>query len=239
MKRKLKKLQSIALIFLLATIILIGNTLTVKAASIKLNKTSASIYITQKVTLKLTCTTKKVTWSSSNKNVATVTTSGVVTGRKKGTAVITAMVSNKKYNCKISVKNRRELKGYTIKNGTANVTNLAKAISGMKKVTKSGYKLYYSGNRMEIGMKRSDFGSPYYQLTDIKNLGNTYVSFYGVNIGDSYNTVKTKLKKSGFICAGDWSGSKYTFMQGNAATTKTKFKNNKLTAYTWALRYTG
>ena len=50
-------------------------------------------------------TSKKVTWSSSNKKVAAVSTKGKVTAKKKGTAIITAKVSGKKYKCKITVKN--------------------------------------------------------------------------------------------------------------------------------------
>ena len=42
--------------------------------------------------------------NSSNKKVATVTSKGKVTAKKKGTATITATVSGKKYTCKVTVK---------------------------------------------------------------------------------------------------------------------------------------
>ena len=50
--------------------------------------------------------TEKITWSSSNKKVATVNSKGKVTAKKAGTATITAKTSNgKKITCKVTVKN--------------------------------------------------------------------------------------------------------------------------------------
>lgn len=81
------------------------DTMTVEAASkVKLNKTKATVYVGKSTQLKVTGTTKKVTWKSSNKKVATVTSKGKVAAKKKGTATITATVSGKKYTCKITVK---------------------------------------------------------------------------------------------------------------------------------------
>ena len=48
---------------------------------------------------------KKIKWSSSNKKIATVSSKGKVTAKKKGTATITAKVSGKSYKCKVTVKN--------------------------------------------------------------------------------------------------------------------------------------
>lgn len=47
---------------------------------------------------------KKVTWSSSNKKVATVNSSGNVVAKKKGTATIYAKVDDQIVNCKVTVK---------------------------------------------------------------------------------------------------------------------------------------
>ncbi|MCR5792572.1 MAG: Ig-like domain-containing protein [Lachnospiraceae bacterium] len=80
----------------------------VKATKITLNKKKVTIKKGKKVTLKATVTPKgssKVTWKTSNKKVATVTSKGVVKGVKKGKATITAKTSNgKKATCKVTVK---------------------------------------------------------------------------------------------------------------------------------------
>lgn len=82
---------------------------TVEAASIKLNKKTATVVIGKKVTLKVSGTKKKVSWASTNKSVATVTAKGVVTGKKAGTATIKAKVSGKTLKCKITVKESPKL----------------------------------------------------------------------------------------------------------------------------------
>lgn len=49
-------------------------------------------------------TDEKITFKSSNKKVATVTSKGVVKGLKKGTATITVRSGSKKMTCKVTVK---------------------------------------------------------------------------------------------------------------------------------------
>ena len=49
-------------------------------------------------------TDEKITYKSSNKKVATVTSKGVVKGLKKGTATITVQSGSKKMTCKVTVK---------------------------------------------------------------------------------------------------------------------------------------
>lgn len=73
----------------------------------KLNKTKVTIYVGKTVKLKIknNKSNKKVKWSSRNKKVATVTKKGKVKGKKAGKATIIAKVGNKKYKCKVTVKN--------------------------------------------------------------------------------------------------------------------------------------
>lgn len=70
-----------------------------------LSKQNQSINAGKTFTLKLQGTNQKVTWSSSNKSVATVSAGGKVSARKAGTCSITAKVLGRKYVCKITVKN--------------------------------------------------------------------------------------------------------------------------------------
>ena len=83
--------------------------------SIKLNKTSAYIGKKESVTLKYILSagsTSTVIWSSSNKNVATVS-GGKVTAKGAGTATITATTANgKKATCKVTVINGTRQKLY-------------------------------------------------------------------------------------------------------------------------------
>lgn len=83
----------------------------VKVTSVTLSKTSATIYPGKSVTLTATvapsnAANKKVKWTSSNSNVATVDSSGVVRGVKSGSATITCTAqdgSKKSATCKITV----------------------------------------------------------------------------------------------------------------------------------------
>ena len=74
------------------------------ASKIKLNKTKITMTKGKSYRLKVSGTKRKVTWSSSKKSVAAVNSSGKVTAKKKGTAVITAKVCSKRYRCKVTVK---------------------------------------------------------------------------------------------------------------------------------------
>ena len=84
---------------------------TVKApiTSVKLSKTSATINVGSNLGLSVTYSpanttdSKTITWTSSNTAVATVS-KGTITGKKAGTATITAKMGSKTATCKITVK---------------------------------------------------------------------------------------------------------------------------------------
>ena len=82
----------------------------IPVTGVSLNKSSATIFINKTVTLVATvtpsdATNKRVTWSSSSTSVATVS-DGVVIGKAKGTATITAKTAdgNYKATCTVTVK---------------------------------------------------------------------------------------------------------------------------------------
>ena len=75
----------------------------------KISLTNKTIDAGEKFTLKLNGTTRSVKWTTSNNKVATVSQNGVVKGIAKGTANIIATVGEKKYVCKVTVKEPRIL----------------------------------------------------------------------------------------------------------------------------------
>ena len=88
-------------------------TITVKVAKVKTTKlsgvpSSKTVKKGKTFTIKASVTPKnsdeKVTYKTSNKKIATVTSKGVVKGIKKGTATVTVQSGSKKQTCKVTVK---------------------------------------------------------------------------------------------------------------------------------------
>lgn len=73
-------------------------------AKVSLNKSSATISVGKTLQLKVSGTSKKVTWSTDDKTVATVSSKGKVKGVSAGVAHIYAKVRGAKYRCTINVK---------------------------------------------------------------------------------------------------------------------------------------
>ena len=113
----MKKLKSllISLVLALTCISMVTSPNFVQATSIKLNKTSLTIYTGKTSTLKVIGTSKKVSWSTSNKKVATVSSKGIVSAKYPGKATITARVNNKNLNCKVTVKRQTTSKKVALK----------------------------------------------------------------------------------------------------------------------------
>lgn len=98
--------QLISVIFMF--VFLCVSVMPIQASAAKLNKKSVNVYAGKTVQLKVTGVAKKnVIWNSNNPAVAKVTAKGKVTGVKKGNAVISARVSGKTYQCKVTVKQKR------------------------------------------------------------------------------------------------------------------------------------
>ena len=79
---------------------------TVKTSTIKFAASAASVYTGKTVTVKATATpSATVTYTTSNKAIATVSSTGVVKGIKAGTVTVTATTSTGlKATCKVTVK---------------------------------------------------------------------------------------------------------------------------------------
>ena len=87
-----------------------GSTSDTKVTGVKLDRTGQKVAVGKSFTLKAAVSpagaaNKKVTWKSSNTAVATVSSTGVVTGKKAGTATITVKTADggKTAACKVTV----------------------------------------------------------------------------------------------------------------------------------------
>lgn len=74
------------------------------AAAPKLSKTKATVIVAKSLTLKVKNYSKTVKWATSNKNIAKVSSKGVVKGITTGKATITATAGSKKLTCKVTVR---------------------------------------------------------------------------------------------------------------------------------------
>lgn len=103
MKKIWKSLVSVLSVIVLTAAIFVP-VFQVSAVTLALNKTSIVIVAGQAYALKFNKTVKKAVWTSSDKNVVTVSKTGVVNGVKKGSAVVAAKVGKKTYKCKVDVE---------------------------------------------------------------------------------------------------------------------------------------
>ncbi len=94
---------------------------TIKTKGVKLPTKKLTIYVSQTKTLKAevlpsNATNKKVTWTSSNKSVATVSKSGKITAKKPGKATITVKTKNGGYKatCTVTVKRFVAVKSFKL-----------------------------------------------------------------------------------------------------------------------------
>ena len=123
---------------------------TSKKKVIRLNKTSKKIKKGKKVKLKLiNAKAKKVKWYSSNTSVAKVSKKGVVKGRKKGTAIISAVYKGKAYSCKVKVTAKKKAKKK--KKMTA-----SKAYNKLRSYVMKNGKYTSAGNYYTVSWKKSD-----------------------------------------------------------------------------------
>ena len=114
--------------------------------TVTLNKKTATVYKGKTTTLKATVTgtaAAKVTFTSSNPKVAAVNkTTGKVTAKAKGSAVITVKCGDVKVTCKVTVKNPT----LTLNKTSASV-KVGKTTKITAKATPSGKVTYKSGNK--------------------------------------------------------------------------------------------
>ncbi len=106
----MKRIKMLTVVMLVAMFILgsvatpyLGTTATVSAATVTISSKASTLEVSATKALKISGTKSKVTWSSSKKSVATVSSAGTVSAKSIGKATITASVGGKKLTSIITV----------------------------------------------------------------------------------------------------------------------------------------
>lgn len=138
LKKKAGKIVwTVLLLVLLVTVV----DLQPAQAAVKLNVTSLNLCVGETAKLKLSGTTKKVTWKSSKPKIVKVSSKGSIRALSAGSATITATVSKKKYSCKVkvnktfkveatsvSIKNNKDVMAFLSVNGSIHASVADKKI---------------------------------------------------------------------------------------------------------------
>lgn len=122
-----------------------------KTTSVKLSKTKVTLKAKEQIALSATLSkgaTSKVKWTTSDKKVAAVK-DGVVTAKKKGTAVVTATADGKSADCVITVTDAAGKKATALKANTKKISVKVKKTKKIKVSPKKGDKVksYVSSNK--------------------------------------------------------------------------------------------
>lgn len=143
-----------------------------KEPNLKLNRESLRLKVGKEKKLKAYNAFRKVKWESSNTEIATVSQTGKVTGKKYGTVTVRAISGNQKAECKVTVYvSKKRVNQWLEKNG----------------------RCYYYGKygqkvtgRKELGGKTYYFDKEGRQRTGWLNIGEDYF-FYNIAKGaDGY-----------------------------------------------------
>ena len=130
-----------------------------QAASPQISSKKISLVVGNSKTLKMKNNKKKVVWRSSKSSVAKVSSKGVVTAQKKGTATVTAKIGKKKYY--FSPKNGKMLTGKKkIGKSTYYFHKTGYRKTGWQSISKKKYYFSPQNGKMLIGRKK--IGKQYY-----------------------------------------------------------------------------
>lgn len=128
----------------------------VKTKSVSLNRKSVTLGVKEKFTLKATKkpsnSSQGVSFSSSNKSVAAVSSKGVITARKKGTAYITVKSGDASKKCKVTVKAAPKKIKLNAKKKTLKVKQTFQIKQTVTKGTASNKITYQSSNPKVAGV---------------------------------------------------------------------------------------
>lgn len=151
-----------------------------------INTKSATLTVGFKKTLKVDNTKDKITWTSSKKTVATVSSKGVVTAKKPGTTTITAKTaSGQKLTCKITVK------ANTFKETKLSISKVPYSKCGLQV-----YSASYAKNG-DLVIKCRFLNNSGYKVTGLKNSKIVFKTDAGKTIGTYSMKSKSMSVSSG------------------------------------------
>lgn len=105
--KQFRKTALFLIVVLLMSVIspvVVSNAAQAQSVIIRLSRSDLTLLVGQTYTLAVKGSTSKATWSTSDKDIATVNKGGKVTAINVGKAIITAKVNKVKYTCVIAVK---------------------------------------------------------------------------------------------------------------------------------------
>jgi Bacterial Ig-like domain (group 2). len=136
-----KKLLSLLLIITLCLSIIPPSS---ASAAAKINKSKITLNVGDTYTLKLSGSTGRIKWKSSNADIVSVSSKGKLTAKSTGLVIITATAKTKEYKCIVNIVNKMEgsplralvdyLKSYDLLEGeeTEMAASMIGAIRGVK-----------------------------------------------------------------------------------------------------------
>ena len=178
---------------------------------------------------------QEVTWTTSDPSVATVSSDGVVKGIKAGNVIIKAQANGKTASCTVQVTDGFDLKDYVGRNYRLLLEKLPEMIHWTKAQDPAG-----KGN---IYLIRGDVGDFFFRH-DL-NTGNIYhlqnggnmpdLTLYGVKIGMTAETAKTKLVSEGWTFNNTSQSSWGYWMEFKKGSNEIRVAvtNGKVSSYQW------
>ncbi len=223
MTKFIKKLFALCLAAVLMAVMLPVQT---EAATVKLNKTKATVYAGSSITLKLNGASGRQQWRSSNPSVAAVSQKGKVTAKRVRTSIITARYQQTSYRCQVTVKkpylnsaNKTLNKGktYVLKLTGAKAVSWKSNKSSVASVNQKGKVTAKKAGKAKITCKAKD-GKSYHCTINVKeqqDSGLTAAKVYKAMIAmkssypegmrwtnDNYYQWKGGIYSGGYGCAG-------------------------------------
>lgn len=219
--KRFKKMSTVLLLCMLVSML----AMPVSAKAAALNRKSITLNVGKSYKLKAKGIKRKITWTSSKKSVATVSKTGVVKARKKGTAVITAKYGKKKLTCKVTVKKPvKGVKSY-FKSVDLNMSNFLQYFA--PEIVRSYDSTWGDPNGYRIFWRAKDLNGWY--LFSTKNFAVEYNIQIDYDTEDGRQTMTRTTENSSFLGGYEYDLSSAVITPNRVKGTLTFIKKNAVT----------